>query len=106
KMLALAAWRPDRKLCVLLDQCAHIAGTPFIPLTIELNKVQVGPVVVPGHSCCWTCWDRRAQQNFPWREARHALHEFYEAHPESGPEGYLETVAAMAAAKMAQVFAE
>lgn len=106
KMLALAAWRPDRKLCVSLDRVAHDTGMPFIPLTIEQNKLRLGPVVVPGRSCCWTCWNRRAQQNFPWQAARHALLEFYENHPESGPEGYLETVAAMAAAKMAQVLAE
>jgi bacteriocin biosynthesis cyclodehydratase domain-containing protein len=106
KMLALAAWRSDRKLCASLDRVAHDTGKPFIPLMIEQNKVRLGPVVVPGRSCCWTCWNRRAQQNFPWQAARHALLEFYEAHPESGPEGYLETIAAVAAAKMAQVLAD
>jgi bacteriocin biosynthesis cyclodehydratase domain-containing protein len=106
KVLALASWRPDPRLCVSLDRIAHETGTPFVPLTIELNKIRIGPVVVPGHGCCWTCWERRVQQNFPWQVARHALHEFYETHPERGPEGYLETIAAMAAARMAHVIAE
>lgn len=106
KVLALAAWRPDPRLCALLDRFAHDTGSPFIPLTIELNKIRVGPLVVPGRGCCWTCWEHRAQRNFPWQAARHALLEFYQTHPESGPEGYLETIAAMAAARMAQVIAE
>jgi bacteriocin biosynthesis cyclodehydratase domain-containing protein len=106
KALALAAWRPDSKLCASLDRIAHHTGSPFLPLTIELNKVRVGPLVMPGRGCCWPCWEWRMQQNFRWRSARHALLKFYETHPESGPEGYLETVAAMAAAKMAQVIAE
>ena len=106
KMLAFAAWRPDRKLCASLDRVAHETRKPFIPLIVEQNKLRLGPVIVPGRSSCWTCWNRRTQQNFPWQAARHALLEFYDANPESGPEGYLETVAAMSAAKMAQVLAE
>lgn len=106
KALALATWRPDPKLCALLDRIAHRTGSPFLPLTIEQNKVRVGPLVMPGRGCCWACWEWRIQQNFRWRAARHALLKFYETHPESGPEGYLEPVAAMAAAKMAQVIAE
>lgn len=106
RMLVLASWRPAPKLCALLDRVAHETRSPFVPLTIELNTMRIGPLVVPGHGCCWMCWERRVQQGFPWQAARHALHEFYDTHPERGPEGYLETVAGMAATRMAQVIAE
>lgn len=102
KMLAFVAWRPDPSRCELLDRIAHNSELPFVPLTIDTGKLQLGPVVVPGRGPCWTCWAQRSRENSAWPIAREALLDFYDTHPESGPEGYIETIAAVAASKMAQ----
>ena len=34
-----------------------------IPIVLEANSLQVGPLLVPGGDCCWRCWDRRTRQH-------------------------------------------
>ena len=81
KMLAFVAWRPDPSRCELLDRIAHNSELPFVPLTIDTGKLQLGPVVVPGRGPCWTCWAQRSRENSAWPIAREALLDFYDTHP-------------------------
>lgn len=99
----LAAWRPAIGVSRVFDEMSHAWRTPFIGAVIDTPYLQVGPVVVPGVGPCHGCAERRARQHSP-RPAEHTLlREFYDAHPQQGPQGFLPALAEIAAVQLAQL---
>jgi bacteriocin biosynthesis cyclodehydratase domain-containing protein len=98
-----AAWRPVSRLCQSLSEHAFQTRTPFIPLIVDSSILRVGPVIVPGKSGCWRCWQLRSQQHAALPREQAELLRFYENNPHAGPGGYLEPFAAMGAARIASV---
>lgn len=105
-LVILAASRPAPRLCERLDEISQRRRAPFIPLLVESGALRLGPVIVPGDSGCWRCWERRSQQHCAYPQERSALLEWYDAHPQVGPRGYLEAFAVIGAARIAQTITE
>ncbi len=95
----VASWRPVPELCALADELCYRWELPFIPVIADRAIVRVGPLIIRGLSC-WTCWTARARQHEPWLAEQEALLEFYTQHPTSGPGGFLEPFALMAATRL------
>lgn len=96
-----ATWRPVPGLCRSLSDHAFRMGTPFIPLIVDSSTLCLGPIIVPGKSGCWRCWELRLQQHSALPREQSALLRFYEENPRAGPGGYLESFASMCAARIA-----
>jgi bacteriocin biosynthesis cyclodehydratase domain-containing protein len=103
RALVLIGWRPAPNLCSLLEELSYKWERPFIPLFLDSTVMRLGPVVIPGHGACWNCWIQRSQQHADWPEAEAALLDHYGHSPASGPHGYLEPFAMMAAARLSEV---
>jgi bacteriocin biosynthesis cyclodehydratase domain-containing protein len=101
RVLALVAWRPVPSLSKLLDEVSQREGIPHVPIILESMILRVGPVCIPeARTCCWSCWMARRKQHSAWPTEEAALLEYYDANPDSGPNGYLEPFALMAAARL------
>lgn len=94
------SWRPVPTLCEYADEISHLTKRPFIPVIQDANELQVGPVVIPGHGSCWRCWVKRGRQRSEWPEAKFAVLQHYANHPASGPVGFLDSFALIAAARV------
>jgi bacteriocin biosynthesis cyclodehydratase domain-containing protein len=99
----VAAWRPVPQLCEAADEFSYCHKQTFIPLILDSHLVRLGPVTTPYDSSggCWACWMLRSKQHDPWEKERSVLNQYYASHPDSGPEGYLEPIAAIGAARIA-----
>jgi len=97
----LAAWRPVPALARALDARSRTEGIPFVPVVAEPPLVVVGPVSVPGHSGCYSCYGIRAVQHAARPAEERALQAWYDAHPDSGPHGFLPAIADLAATRVA-----
>lgn len=98
--------RPAPKLCGLLDRVCHAYRRPFVPLILDSKTLVLGPIVLPGSSSCWTCWSKRCLQHARWPAVHKTLLEYYSSDGNSGPEGYLEPLALLAAARVSQTLGE
>jgi len=96
----LAAPHPAPALCESWASLAQEKGRAFLPVVIDESIIRLGPVIVPGLSGCWRCWMARYRQHDPHPRETAALHAFYNDHPESGPGGYLEPFAWIAASQL------
>lgn len=97
----IAAWRPVPALCKFFNDLCYSHARPFIPVIADSSALCVGPVIVPGKSSCWSCWQLRSLQHAKFRQERSAMLQFYENNPQAGPAGYLEPFAMIGAAKAA-----
>jgi bacteriocin biosynthesis cyclodehydratase domain-containing protein len=70
---------------------------------LDHPQLEIGPAVVPGLGACHDCYRRRLAQHDTARVIRAAVGDHYDAHPESGPDGYLPSTALLAAAVAAEV---
>lgn len=61
-LAALPGWQPN--LFMDINQACVKAGTPWLPVQSE-NEVSllIGPLVVPGESACYACFERRRRAN-------------------------------------------
>jgi bacteriocin biosynthesis cyclodehydratase domain-containing protein len=98
----VAAWRPVPHLCELLDERCYGEQRPFVPVIMDSTVLQLGPIIVPRGGSCWSCWVRRCRQHSSWSQAQAALLEHYASNPNSGPQGYLEPFALLAAARIVE----
>lgn len=98
----VAAWRPVPHLCELLNELCHKQQVPFVPVILDSAVLQLGPIIVPGGGSCWSCWVRRCQQHSSWCDEQTAVLQYYASNPHSGPQGYLEPFALMAATRMVE----
>ncbi len=103
RVTIIAAWRPLSLLCERLDELSFQWQRPFVPVVAESVVLRIGPVVIPGRGPCWHCWAQRLQQHSKWPAAEQDLRQHYAANPKTGPQGYLEPFAMMAAARAAQI---
>lgn len=101
----LASWRPVPHLCELLNDLSFTWGRPFIPLVLDSTILRIGPIIIPNHGSCWTCWASRYRQHDAWRQERRVLLEHYASHPAAGPRGYLEPFAMVGASRLASILA-
>ena len=104
-LAVLAAWRRVPELERTLDDEAFRTGTPWLPVILDHPQLEIGPVIVPGQGACHGCYRRRLAQHDNARVIRAALDVHYDAHPESGPDGYLPSTALLAAAAVDDVVA-
>jgi bacteriocin biosynthesis cyclodehydratase domain-containing protein len=102
RITVVAAWRPVPDLCEVADTESHRSGRPFIPLIADSVTLCLGPVVVPGSGGCWSCWARRTRQHAPGLSRRNALWRHYSEHAGSGPQGFLDPFAVVAAVRVSQ----
>lgn len=98
----LASWKPAPSLCQLLEEITFSSFCPFVPLMVDSTVLRLGPVVLPGEGCCWSCWVKRWKQHSESPEAHSALLGYYAAHPEAGAQGFLEPFAVIAASRLAE----
>ncbi len=99
----ITSWRMVPSLCRYLDEISHKRTRPLIPLVVEFPTLCLGPIIIPGESGCWHCWEQRVQQHTKFRPERSALVQFYEENLDVGPNGYLEPFALIAAAQIANI---
>jgi bacteriocin biosynthesis cyclodehydratase domain-containing protein len=104
--LVVASWRPSPNIFELAEDLSYRWRLPFVPVFIQQTWLRVGPVVVPGQGSCWSCWVQRSRQHAEWTDAESVLWDHYSAHSDSGPRGYAEPVALMAAARVLKVLRE
>lgn len=102
----LVSWRPVPAIASALDNLSHAWRHEFVPCVLESQKLQIGPVVVPGRSACYECFQRRTLQHAGRAEARTTLLQEYDAKPDRGPKGYLDVFADLAAVRLAQTLAQ
>lgn len=100
RAIFLASWRPVPLLCELLDDLVFGWRRPFVPLILDSASMRLGPIIMPGSGCCWHCWMQRSKQHARWPQEQSALLEHYAAHADTGPQGYLEAFALMAAVQL------
>lgn len=100
RAIVVAAWRPVPTLCELADRVSHKQKRPFIPLVLESQVLRLGPIVLPGKSACWGCWNQRCRQAAGWSKEQDAIFHYYSSSAESGPKGYLEPFAVLGAARL------
>lgn len=100
RAIIVAAWRPVPTLCEFVDEISHAWKRPFIPVIQDGAELRIGPVIIPGRGTCWRCWVKRHRQRSEWPEASFAVLQHYANHPESGPGGFLDSMALAAAARL------
>ncbi|BCY08344.1 TOMM precursor leader peptide-binding protein [Actinoplanes sp. L3-i22] len=99
----LASWRRTPRLEREFDDESFRTGQPWLPVILDHPQLEIGPAVVPGLGACHDCYRRRLAQHDNARVIRAAIGDHYDAHPESGPDGYLPSTALLAAAVVADV---
>ncbi len=95
----LISWRPTIAIADALDERSHATGAPFLSLTLNDTAMFMGPIVLPGISCCWRCWASRGIQADLLGEYQ-SKSDYYAAHPADGPRGYLHSLALLGAAQL------
>src|SRR5215471_13949202 len=103
RLTVIAGWRPTPTLCELVEELSYQWQRPFVPLFQASTVLRVGPVVIPGHGPCWTCWTQRCRQHAEWPEADALIFEHYAQQSEAGPSGFLEPFAMMGAERVSCV---
>lgn len=98
----LAAWRRTPTLEREFDEESFRTGQPWLPVVLDHPQLEVGPAVVPGMGACHDCYRRRIAQHDNARVIRTAVGEYYDAHPDAGPDGFLPSTALLAAALAAE----
>ncbi|MFI1994121.1 TOMM precursor leader peptide-binding protein [Actinoplanes sp. NPDC020271] len=98
----LAAWRRTPQREREFDEESFRTGQPWLPVILDHPQLEVGPAIVPGHGACHGCYRRRIAQHDNARVIRAATGEYYDAHPEAGPDGFLPSTALLAAALAAE----
>ena len=99
-IVVFPAWRPSPAICESIDFKIRERQGIFIPVVVDRAKLCVGPVISSANGPCWDCWTRRSRQHEGEPEARFALNKFYEDKQLSGPCGYLEPFAMIAAGRV------
>jgi bacteriocin biosynthesis cyclodehydratase domain-containing protein len=95
--VVVALWRPAPALCERADLAAHKSGTPWLPIIMRHPLVLVGPLVRPGRTPCFRCYQQRlVQHDKDWRNTRD-IHAAYDRDPDCGPRGFLPQHGRMAA---------
>ncbi|MBV9257956.1 MAG: TOMM precursor leader peptide-binding protein [Ktedonobacteraceae bacterium] len=98
----LASWRPVPALQQLIDGISFAWKRPSITVVLNAPYLLIGPVVVPGISACYNCYERRFLQHSARQEVYRSLQAHYDQYPESGPQGYLPSLVHIAALRLAQ----
>ena len=99
--VALVTGRPSWDLADALDVRCFDARVPFIPVTCVGTSLLIGPIVLPGISCCFQCW---ATRDVHANRAAYAVQRrrFFTDHPEADPIGHLASHSRTAAALLLQ----
>ncbi len=98
----LASWRPVPALQKLIDDISFAWKLPCITAVLNAPYLLIGPVVVPGSSACYSCYEKRYLQHSARQEVYRELRAHYDQCPESGPQGYLPSLVHIAALRLAQ----
>jgi bacteriocin biosynthesis cyclodehydratase domain-containing protein len=85
-----------------VDKLSREDDRPFVPLIADSPVLRLGPIIIPGTSGCWECWQLRSRQHATSPKEQSALWKFYDVNPQSGPGGYLEPFAMLGAAQIAR----
>lgn len=96
--VVLVMWRPCPGICEQADALAFGQRRPWLPVVMDHPHVRVGPLVVPGTSACFACFQARYAQHDTQRDITAALHAAYDRDPGFGPRGYLDHHARLASA--------
>ncbi|GLW30280.1 TOMM precursor leader peptide-binding protein [Actinoplanes regularis] len=99
----LVTWRRMPELEREFDEESFRSGRPWLPVVLDHPMLEIGPAVVPGAGACHGCYRLRIAQHDNARVIRAAIDDYYEAHPEAGPDGFLPSTALLAAATAAEV---
>jgi len=91
-------WRPWPALCGRSDELAFEYRCPWLPIIMDHPHLRVGPLVVPGHGACFSCFAARQAQHDDQRTASAAVLQAYDLDGRLGPQGYLCHHARLAAA--------
>lgn len=86
---AVATWRRCPEACSLVDEACAYAGVSWTSVLIDGTELIAGPVVIPRHGPCWTCYRRRLLAHAPAIERARHLDQAYVADPSLGPSGFL-----------------
>jgi bacteriocin biosynthesis cyclodehydratase domain-containing protein len=102
-MVVLATWRKCNALCLALEAWCQQARAPFLPVTQDTGGLLVGPLALPGKEGCYHCFLQRTRGVSEHAALLDVVSDWYDAHPEDGPHGYLEPFALIAAARVSQI---
>ncbi|MDX9753419.1 MAG: TOMM precursor leader peptide-binding protein [bacterium] len=61
--------RFDEEYCQTLNRLALSTNTPFLPIRHNPTSIELGPLVIPHESACYTCYDRRRKAAVPYLAA-------------------------------------
>jgi len=87
----LVMFMPDRPRLSLRREVHAACLAAGVKLTcaefLSASMLALGPTVVPGHTACWTCYDRRQQGTQDLFPEQSAIREFLYNHPDVDPVG-------------------
>src|SRR5882762_5458510 len=89
RLRVVAAWRETPALFDLVDSLSFATGTPWLPVTMGVDALRVGPAVLGRQGPCYQCFLGRQYQHQHLRELDRRLFRAYDADPELGPGGFL-----------------
>jgi len=72
-LVVYAADRPKPELRRDINKLSHETGTPWIAGQVLGFDGIIGPMVVPGESSCYRCFERRSEANMPDADAYHTV---------------------------------
>jgi bacteriocin biosynthesis cyclodehydratase domain-containing protein len=64
-MILLSTGLERPRVAEAIDETAYIRGIPWAAVTMHPTEINCGPVVIPGRSACYRCFDRRRRQHAP-----------------------------------------
>lgn len=65
EMIILSIGMERPRIAEAIDETAFIRDIPWAAVTLSPTEITCGPVVTPGSSACYRCFDRRRQQHTP-----------------------------------------
>lgn len=101
----LSSWKPMTKLCRAVDRMSFDRNKVFLPLVIDASWLRLGPVIVPGISGCWRCWESRQQQHGMLNRETDELLKAYDENISLGPAGFLAPLAMIGAGQIVKTLA-
>ncbi len=98
--VGVALWRNYPRECELLDEECFETSTPWSSVILDGGTLMSGPVVIPGHGACYSCYRRRLLTHVPDLERVQALEDAYAADPTLGPAGFTPSCVGLAVASL------
>jgi bacteriocin biosynthesis cyclodehydratase domain-containing protein len=95
--IVVLSGRPVPAITEWVDEVSFASGVPWLPVTVDSNVLRTGPLVVPGRSACYRCFQLRTHQHAANPVVELAVAGYYRGGSADEPYGYLPGTVALAA---------